>query len=205
MATHIEQRQTIAWRKAHAQIFFDPVKLEPLIDMDTAEFGNFDQPLIDVTAYGAMDSANKGYTITCNAWKDNSTAISNNSDNSNIAEGVLDISFPTVGTAVGLSAAAIDNYVSSCTTEEETPHGFVIVPADGLDVDDLSALLQSFPNANVVPHVSLNGFGIMYWTADLTPSQWKQVTQSKQVSNFWTASPIRLITTRLVCRHRSQL
>jgi hypothetical protein len=175
--------------------------LEPLITIDKAEFGNFDQPLIDVTTYGAMDSANKGYTITCNAWKDNSTAI-NNSDNSNIAEGVLDISIPTVGTAVGLSAAAIDNYVSSCTTKEETPHGFVIVPVDGLDVDDLSALLASFPNANVVPHVSLNGFGMMYWTADLTPTQWKQVTQNKQVSNSWTTSPILLITMRLVWRNR---
>jgi hypothetical protein len=82
MFTHTERRGIPSGRGAGrgpAQILFDPGKMAPLIDMDTAEFGNFDEPLIDLTTYAAVDSANKGYTITCNAWKDNSSAILNNS------------------------------------------------------------------------------------------------------------------------------
>jgi hypothetical protein len=171
--------------------------------MDKYEFGNFDQPLIDLTTYAAMDSAKKGYTITCNAWKDNNTAIVDNSNS--IMEGVMDISFPTVATDVGVSTADADNYVSSCTTKEETAHTFVIWPYNGLNVDSLSALLASFPNANVVPHVSLNGWGILAWTADLTPSQWKQVTQNKEVGRASSPLSYTVVTMRLVLGSRRKL
>jgi hypothetical protein len=174
-------------RRGNLQVTLYSPQTHPWVFGDITE-KEYQQSLVDVTTYAAMDSANKGYTITCNAWKDNSTAILNNSDS--IYEGVLDLSIPTVGVAVGLSSAAVDKYVSSCTTHEATPHGFVIFPVDPFDVDSLSALLASIPNANVVPHESISGFGMMYWTADLTPSQWKQVTQNKQVSNSWTTSPV---------------
>jgi hypothetical protein len=183
----MERRQAVQGHLPNGRFYFKPYEYKPLTVWDAYEHYKLRQPLVDLTTDAAMESAKQGYTITCNAWKNNNTAILNDSDS--IMEGVMDISFPTVGTAVGLSSADVDKYVSSCTTEEESPHGFVIVPVDGLDVDDLSALLQSFSNANLVPHESLNGFDIMYWTANLTPSQWKQVTQNKQVSNSWITSP----------------
>jgi hypothetical protein len=144
-------------------------------------YPDFSQPLIDLTTDAAMESAKQGYTITCNTWKNNDTAILNNSDS--IIEGVMDISFPTVGTAVGLSSADIDKYVSACVDDEDEPHSFVIYPRDGNDVDTLSELLASFQNVNLATITSVSGYGVIFWTADLTPSQWKQVTQNKQVGN----------------------
>lgn len=182
MASHLERRGIpvgVGSKGGSAQVLFDPGRMEPLINMDTAEFGDFDQPFIDVTTYGAMDSASKGYTITCNAWKDNSSAVLDNSDNSNIAEGVLDISF---GTAVGLSSAEIDSFVSTCTDEESMKRVYVVYPYDGTDIDTLSELLESFPEANLEPHEALNiELGMLYWLASLTPSEWIQVTGNKQV------------------------
>jgi hypothetical protein len=178
--TDIERRQRLPG-KNFQYILYSP-NLKPLVDMDKAEFGNFDQPLIDLTTDAAMESAKQGYTITCMAWKDNSTAILNNNDS--ILEGVLDISFPTVGTAVAVSSADVDNYVSTCTTEEDTPRVYVVYPYIGTDIDTLSELLASFPNANLEPHESPNpGWGMLYWLATLNPSEWKQVSQNKQVGN----------------------
>jgi hypothetical protein len=186
--TYMERRQAVQGHLPNGRVYFKPYNSNHLSRWDAYEYPKFDQPLIDLTTDAAMESAKQGYMITCNAWKNNNTAILNNSDS--IIEGVMDISFPTVGTAVGLSSADVDKYVSSCTTEEESPHTFVIWPYDGLNIDSLSSLLASFPNANVVPHESLNGLGMLFWTADLTPSQWKQVTQDKQVGNLQIFSPI---------------
>lgn len=179
--TTYDKRQSLGGLRA--SFIFPPKKLDPLIDMDTAEYGKFDGPFIDVAAFGAMDATYKGFTVNCNAYKANSTSLANNSNNSNIAEGVMDISNPTVALAVALSSADVDNYASSCASEEEDSHTFIVYPVDGTNVDSLSELLASFPNANLEPHVSLNGWGILYWKADLTPSQVTQVTQNNEVGN----------------------
>jgi hypothetical protein len=179
----IERRGIPFQNRNTAQILFNPAKMEPLINMDTAEFGDFDKPLIDIGATVAIDMAEKNYTVGCTVVKDNNTAIANNGDNTNLAEGVFYNPYPEVATAV-LTSADIDRYVASCGGDAAQPHTFVIYPYSGLDIDTLSELLASFPNANLEPHESLNPeWGMLYWLASLTASQWLKVTQNKQVGN----------------------
>merc|ERR1712093_773620 len=124
-----------------------------------------------------MESAMKGFTVSCQDYKDNSTSL-NNSDN--MAEGVMDITFPTVGTIATLSSATVNNWVATCATEAAARRTFIIYPEDGLDVDSLSSLLASFEDANVATQLSTNLFGVLFWRADLTPAQVIKVTQEKQ-------------------------
>lgn len=178
----IEQRGIPLAQTNYAQILFNPNKLTPLVAMDTSDFGDFDKPLIDLGAKVAIDTANKNFTTICTVFKDNNTAIANNGDNTNLAEGVFYNPYPDVAVSY-LSSADIDRYVASCGGDAADPHTFVIYPRDGNDVDTLSELLATFPNANLATYNSLNDYGVLYWTATLTASQWIKVTQNKQVGN----------------------
>lgn len=140
----------------------------------------YSKVLADLAAVAAMESAMKGFTVSCQDYKDNSTSL-NNSDN--MAEGVMDITFPTVGTIATLSSATVNNWVATCATEAAARRTFIIYPEDGLDVDSLSSLLASFEDANVATQLSTNLFGVLFWRADLTPAQVIKVTQEKQGSD----------------------
>lgn len=181
-STHSKRRGGYGSIQTTQFVFGQGYLRKPLISWDEEEFGNFDKPIQDLTAYGAMDSANKGYLTNCNVYMDNSTAFDDDNTTS-ITGGGMSFSVPGVATAVGLSAAAIDKLVSTCVGDEQTPQTYVIYPRDGTEVDSLSQLLASFQNANVATYTSLNSYGVLYWTADLTPLQWRKVSQQKQVGN----------------------
>ncbi|PVH71276.1 hypothetical protein DL98DRAFT_597069 [Cadophora sp. DSE1049] len=68
-------------------------------------------------------------------------------------------------------------------TSEHTdkPIRYIIYPVDAFKLDSISALLASFPNANVVEHVSVSGWGMMYWEAQLTSDQLQEVKSHQQV------------------------
>jgi hypothetical protein len=78
--------------------------------------------------------------------------------------------------ALDLSITALNGLLEKC---REDMLGYTIYPRDPFDIADISALLASFPN--VVPHNSISGFGMLYWTADLSQEQLIQVKVHKQV------------------------
>ena len=80
------------------------------------------------------------------------------------------------------SSKNTDNAASSLpATEESSSHEYVIFPVDNFKINSISALLASYPNANVQEHVSVSGWGMMYWDATLSPVQYQEVAAHKQV------------------------
>lgn len=82
-----------------------------------------------------------------------------------------------------LSSKDTDNAASSLSAAEESSssHEYVIFPVDNFKTDSIAALLASYPNANIVEHVSVSGWGLMYWDATLSPVQYQEVVAHKQV------------------------
>ena len=58
-----------------------------------------------------------------------------------------------------------NNVILDSTTEENLACEYAIYPLDGFSIDSISSLLASYPNAHTVEHVSVSGWGIMYWVA----------------------------------------
>ena len=56
-----------------------------------------------------------------------------------------------------------------------------IYPVDWLAVDSISALLATYPDANVLEVVSVNGWGTLFWEVTLSPAQLLEVQANKQV------------------------
>jgi hypothetical protein len=87
--------------------------------------------------------------------------------------------------ALDISTSELDTLLQKCR-EDMLPLRYTIYPRDPFDIADISALLASFPLANVVPHDSISGWGMLYWTAELTLDQVAMVRGNKQVS--WSSS-----------------
>jgi hypothetical protein len=81
------------------------------------------------------------------------------------------------------SSKDTDNTASSLPATEESSSSleYAIFPVDNFKTDSILALLASYPNANVQEHVSVSGWGIMYWDATLSPVQYQEVAAHKQV------------------------
>lgn len=90
--------------------------------------------------------------------------------------------------------AASDDWFSACLLFEgfwpccvgsrykrDSSSWICYLPSDGLSTDSISALLASYPDADVAEHVSINGWGMLYWRATLSPVQWQEVISHKQV------------------------
>lgn len=76
--------------------------------------------------------------------------------------------------------------VAMASVAEETPtKEYVIYPLDGHDIDSISSLLVSYPpSTNIIEHISVSGWGMMYWVATLSPTQVQEISLNKQVSLF---------------------
>ena len=79
------------------------------------------------------------------------------------------------------SSKNANNAMSNSATEEHLARRYAIYPEDGLIVDSISALLASYPDAGIDKHVSVNGWGVLYWQATLSLAQLHEVKANKQV------------------------
>jgi hypothetical protein len=72
---------------------------------------------------------------------------------------------------------AMDSAAGENLTKE-----YIIYPLDGHNIDSISSLLASYPpSANIIEHISVSGWGMMYWVATLSPAQAQEVSLNKQV------------------------
>lgn len=147
--------------------------------MQITNFGSPRVPIYnslpDIGSIGAMEGALKNYPVNCIKIIYNSTAAINAVTGGVILDGVMDTSTDI------LTSEMADNRVSACAAQEAKAEPFIVWPVDGTDIDVLSALLASYPDANVVEHISLNGWGMLYWEADLTTAQMVDVSCLLQV------------------------
>ncbi|MAD83870.1 MAG: hypothetical protein CL912_12985 [Deltaproteobacteria bacterium] len=59
-----------------------------------------------------------------------------------------------------------ENVATGSATEENFVKDYIIYPADSHNTDSISLLLASYPPAaKVVSHISVRGWGMMYWEA----------------------------------------
>lgn len=62
---------------------------------------------------------------------------------------------------------------------------YIVYPHDGHTIDAALALLATYPpSAKIIPHVSVSGWGMMYWEATLSPAQAREVSSNKDVLSF---------------------
>ena len=153
-----------------ASMYFTPGEIANFQDMGIdITLPNPKKRISELYAVGAEGAAIYGYLHHCDSFK---------------YTGDVEVTGATVinfGSASDFSSEDADNALSSCETEEAAPKAYAIFPVDNFDIDDISAILATLPNANVVEHISVSGWGMLYWTADLTPAQWGVVVVQKQV------------------------
>ena len=84
---------------------------------------------------------------------------------------------------------------TSSATEEDLVKDYIVYPVDGHKVDSIACLLASFPpSAKIVPHISVSGWGMMYWEATLSKAQSQEVSLHKQVRTIDIRSLFRHIS-----------
>lgn len=148
---------------------------------------HIDNRPILAAAVGAavIKTAAERFLKSCVHPNNNDTSIlAANSANDGIA--IIISSSGKTGEVVNISADEADSCTETCATEGSALHDYWVYPQDGLKVDLIQALLDSYPATNVVEEVSLNGHGVMFWEASLTMPQVLELTLLQQVCLYLT-------------------
>ena len=86
---------------------------------------------------------------------------------------------PSGGASVDSSANKANTLTTTSAKDIENPR-YSIWLVNGLDIDSLEALLSTIIE-DLEVHRSLNGWGVMYWSAYLTPAQAAEIAKHHQV------------------------
>jgi hypothetical protein len=74
------------------------------------------------------------------------------------------------------------NVATDSATGENLVKDHIIYPFDGHNIDSISSLLASYPpSANIIPHMSGSGIGMMYWEATISLAQAQEISLNEQV------------------------
>jgi len=73
---------------------------------------------------------------------------------------------------------------------------YIVYPIDGNIVDAATQQLESFgsqPETRLNPHISLNGWGVMYWEIHLTQDQVAELIENPEVRPCQSESPYYIL------------
>ncbi|PVH73505.1 hypothetical protein DL98DRAFT_519919 [Cadophora sp. DSE1049] len=119
--------------------------------------------------------------------------MASQSTSSSKASGNAAVDVRPISSSKDFSNAAVDsqptsaskdsgNIATDSATGEDLVKDHIIYPFDGHNIDSISSLLASYPpSANIIPHISVSGWGMMYWEATISPAQAQEISLNKQV------------------------
>lgn len=134
-------------------------------------------------AEAGMEAATDHFLEWCGYFNDQKLDVLP-ADQQNYGIAFVTSSSGKTGEVVNISADQADNYSNTCELNGELRYPFFIYAKDTLDLKELQALLESFPDANLKEQVSINGHGILFWSANLTLKEVLEVWAESQVYSF---------------------